>query len=99
MKNILYISVFLSFVVFINAQDKKPIDLEAYSGNSSILLTWEIPDKINLKAIRLFRTQNSFTNYSLIHETSNSIERFLDEEVEGKSSEDLRSYEEIKKYR
>jgi len=84
MKNILYISVFLSFVVFINAQNKKPIDLEAYSGNSSILLTWEIPDKINLKAIRLFRTQNSFTNYSLIHETSNSIERFLDEEVEGK---------------
>ena len=37
-----------------------------------------------MKAIRLFRTQNSFTNYSLIHETSNSIERFLDEEVEGK---------------
>ena len=84
MKKILYISLFLSFVIFINAQDKKPIDLEAYSGNSSILLTWEIPDKINLKAIRLFRTQNSFINYSLINETSNSIERFLDEEVEGK---------------
>ena len=76
MKNILYISLFLSFVVFIYAQDKKPIDLEAYSGNSSILLIWEIPEKINLKAIRLFRTQNSSTNYSLIHETSIQLNDF-----------------------
>ena len=84
MKNILYISVFLSFIVFINAKDIRPIDLEAYSGNFSILLKWEIPDKINLKAIRLYRTQNSFTDYSLIYETSNSIERYLDLEVQGK---------------
>ena len=84
MKNILYISVLLSFVVCIHAQDTKPVDLEAFSGKSSILLTWGIPEKINLKAIRLFRTQNSFSDYSLIYETSNSIERFLDDKVEGK---------------
>ena len=47
-------------------------------------MKWEIPDKINLKAIRLYRTQNSFTDYSLIYETSNSIERYLDLEVQGK---------------
>ena len=84
MKNILYRSILLSFVIFANAQDQRPIDLEAYSGNSSILLRWEIPENINLKEIRLFRTQNSFTNYSLIHETRNSILRFLDLKVEGK---------------
>ena len=84
MKNILYRSIFLSLCVFVNAQDSKPINLEAYSGNSSILLTWEIPEEINVKSIRLFRMQNSFTNHSLIYETSNSIERFLDKEVEGK---------------
>ena len=86
MKNILYRSILLSFVIFANAQDQRPIDLEAYSGNSSILLRWEIPENINLKEIRLFRTQNSFTNYSLIHETRNSILRFLDLKVEGKKT-------------
>ena len=83
MKNILYISVLLFFVC-IHAQDNKPIDLEAFSGNSSILLRWDIPEKINVKEIRLFRTQNSFSDYTLIYETSNSIERFLDDNVEGK---------------
>ena len=84
MKNIIYRSIFLSLCVFVNAQDSKPINLEVYSGNSSILLTWEIPAQINVKSIRLFRMQNSFTNHSLIYETRNYIERFLDEEVEGK---------------
>ena len=83
MKNILYISVLL-FVVCIHAQDTKPIDLEAFSGNSSILLRWDIPEKINVKAVRLFRTQNSFSDYTLIYETSNSIERFLDDKVKGR---------------
>ena len=84
MKNILYRSIFLSLCVFVNAQDSKPINLEAYSGNSSILLTWEIPEEIKVKSIQLFRMQNSFINHYLIYETRNSIERFLDEEVEGK---------------
>ena len=83
MKNIFYISVLL-FVVHIYAQDNEPIDLEAFSGESSILLTWDIPEKINLKAIRIFRTQNSFSDYTMIYETNNSIERFLDDRVEGK---------------
>ena len=83
MKNILYISVLLFFVC-IHAQDNKPIALEAFSGNSSILLRWDIPEKINVKEIRLFRTQNSFSDYTLIYETSSSIERFLDDNVEGK---------------
>jgi hypothetical protein len=83
MKNILYISVLLFFVC-IHAQDNKLIYLEAFSGNSSILLRWDIPEKINVKEIRLFRTQNSFSDYTLIYETSNSIERFLDDNVEGK---------------
>ena len=83
MKNIFYISVLL-FVVHIYAQDNEPIDLEAFSGKSSILLTWDIPEKINLKAIRIFRTQNSFSDYTMIYETNNSIERFLDDRVEGK---------------
>ncbi|MDG2266268.1 MAG: T9SS type A sorting domain-containing protein [Candidatus Marinimicrobia bacterium] len=83
MKNILYISVLLFFVC-IHAQDNKPIDLEAFSGNSSILLRWDIPEKINVKEIRLFRTQNSFSDYTLIYKTSSSIERFLDDNVKGK---------------
>ena len=74
----------LSFCVLINAKDLRPIELEAYSGDSSILLIWEIPEKINIKSIKLFRTQNSFSNYSLIYETNNSNERFLDIEVDGK---------------
>ena len=74
----------LSFCVLVNAKDLRPIELEAYSGDSSILLIWEIPEKINIKSIKLFRTQNSFSNYSLIYETNNSNERFLDIEVDGK---------------
>ena len=84
MKNILYKLMVLSFCVLVNAKDLRPIELEAYSGDSSILLIWEIPEKINIKSIKLFRTQNSFSNYSLIYETNNSNERFLDIEVDGK---------------
>ena len=84
MKNIFYKLMVLSFCILVNAKDLRPIELEAYSGDSSILLIWEIPEKINIKSIKLFRTQNSFSNYSLIYETNNSNERFLDIEVDGK---------------
>ena len=88
MKRISYLSVLFGLFVFapIRSEDNvysQLIDLEAHSGNGSILVVWEIPEKIEVKSVRLSRTQNSFSNAILVFETNTAMDRYLDKEIAG----------------
>ena len=88
MKIIAYLTVLSGLFVFapVRSEDnvyRQLIDLEAHSGNGSILVVWEVPEKIEVQSVRLYRTQNSFSNAILIFETNTATDRYLDEEVAG----------------
>ena len=88
MKRITYLSVLFGLFVFahVRAEDivyNRLIDLEAHSGNGSILIVWEVPDQIEVQSVRLYRTQDSFSNAILVFETNTAIDRYLDQEVVG----------------
>ena len=88
MKRITYLSVLFGLFVFapVRAEDivyNQLIDLEAHSGNGSILIVWEVPDQIEVQSVRLYRTQDSFLNAILVFETNTAIDRYLDQEVVG----------------
>ena len=88
MKRITYLTVLSGLFVFapVRSEDnvyRQLIDLEAHSGNGSILVVWEVPEKIEVQSVRLYRTQNSFSNAILIFETNTFTERYLDKEVAG----------------
>ena len=88
MKIITYLSILFGLFVFVHvrAEDivyNQLIDLEAHSGNGSILIVWELPEKIEVKSVRLYRTQNSFSNAILVFETNTATDRYLDKEVIG----------------
>ena len=88
MKRIAYLTVLFGLFVFAPVRSEENvynqlIDLEAHSGNGSILIVWELPEKIEVKSVRLYRTQNSFSNAILVFETNTATDRYLDEEVIG----------------
>jgi hypothetical protein len=88
MKRIAYLTVLSGLFVFapVRSEDnvyRQLIDLEAHSGNGSILVVWEVPEKIEVQSVRLYRTQNSFSNAILVFETNTATDRYLDEEVAG----------------
>jgi hypothetical protein len=88
MKRIIYLTVLSGLFVFVPiwSEDNlysQLIDLEAHSGNGSILIVWEVPEKIEVQSVRLYRTQNSFSNSILVFETNTSTNRYLDKEVAG----------------
>jgi hypothetical protein len=88
MKRIAYLTVLSGLFVFapVRSEDnvyRQLIDLEAHSGNESILVVWEVPEKIEVQSVRLYRTQNSFSNAILVFETNTATDRYLDEEVAG----------------
>ena len=89
MKRIAYLTVLYGLFVFAPVRSEENvynqlIDLEAHSGNGSILIVWELPEKIEVKSVRLYRTQNSFSNAILVFETNTATDRYLDKEVIGK---------------
>ena len=88
MKRIAYLTVLYGLFVFAPVRSEENvynqlIDLEAHSGNGSILIVWELPEKIEVKSVRLYRTQNSFSNAILVFETNTATDRYLDKEVAG----------------
>jgi len=88
MKRIVYLTVLYWLFVFAPVHSEENvynqlIDLEAHSGNGSILIVWELPEKIEVKSVRLYRTQNSFSNAILVFETNTPTDRYLDKEVIG----------------
>jgi len=88
MKRITYLTVLSGLFVFapVRSEDnvyRQLIDLEAHSGNGSILVVWEVPEKIEVQSVRLYRTQNSFSNAILVFETNTATDRYLDKEVAG----------------
>ena len=88
MRRITYLTVLLGLFVFAPVRSKdnvyrQLIDLEAHSGNGSILVVWEVPEKIEVKSARLYRTQNSFSNAILVFDTNTAKDRYLDKEVAG----------------
>jgi len=88
MKRITYLTVLSGLFVFapVRSEDnvyRQLIDLEAHSGNGSILVVWEVPEKIEVQSVRLYRTQNSFSNAILVFETNTATDRYLDKEVIG----------------
>ena len=88
MKRIAYLTVLYWLFVFapVHSEDNvynQLIDLEAHSGNGSILIVWELPEKIEVKSVRLYRTQNSFSKAKLVFETNAATDRYLDKEVVG----------------
>ena len=88
MKRIAYLTILYGLFVFAPVRSEENIysqliDLEAHSGNGSILIVWELPEKIEVKSVRLHRTQNSFSNAILVFETNTATDRYLDEEVIG----------------
>ena len=88
MKIIAYLTVLSGLFVFapVRSEDNvysQLIDLEAHSGNGSILVVWEVPEKIEVQSVRLYQTQNSFSNAILVFETNTATDRYLDEEVAG----------------
>jgi hypothetical protein len=88
MKRIAYLTVLSGLFVFapVRSEDnvyRQLIDLEAHSGNESILVVWELPEKIEVQSVRLYRTQNSFSNAILVFETNTATDRYLDKEVAG----------------
>jgi len=88
MKRITYLTVLSGLFVFapVRSEDnvyRQLIDLEAHSGNGSILMVWEVPEKIEVQSVRLYRTQNSFSNAILVFETNTATDRYLDKEVAG----------------
>ena len=88
MKRIAYLTVLYGLSVFTPIRSEENIynqliDLEAHSGNGSILIVWELPEKIEVKSVRLYRTQNSFSNAILVFETNTATDRYLDKEVIG----------------
>jgi len=88
MKRIAYLTVLYGLFVFTPVRSEENIynqliDLEAHSGNGSILIVWELPEKIDVKSVRLYRTQNSFSNAILVFETNKATDRYLDKEVIG----------------
>ena len=88
MKRIAYLTVLYGLFVFTPVRSEENIynqliDLEAHSGNGSILIVWELPEKIEVKLVRLYRTQNSFSNAILVFETNTATDRYLDKEVIG----------------
>ena len=88
MKRIAYLTVLFGLFVFAPVRSEENvynqlIDLEAHSGNGSILIVWELPEKIEVKSVRLYRTQNSFSNAILVFETNTATDRYLDKEVIG----------------
>ena len=88
MRRITYLTVLLGLFVFapVRSEDnvyRQLIDLEAHSGNGSILVVWEVPEKIEVKSVRLYRTQNSFSNAILVFDTNTAKDRYLDKEVAG----------------
>jgi len=88
MKRITYLTVLSGLFVFasVRSEDnvyRQLIDLEAHSGNGSILIVWEVPEKIEIQSVRLYRTQNSFSNAILVFETNTATDRYLDKEVAG----------------
>jgi len=88
MKRISYLTVLSGLFVFapVRSEDnvyRQLIDLEAHSGNESILVVWEVPEKIEVQSVRLYRTQNSFSNAILVFETNTATDRYLDKEVAG----------------
>ncbi len=88
MKRIAYLTVLSGLFVFapVRSEDnvyRQLIDLEAHSGNESILVVWEVPEKIEVQSVRLYRTQNSFSNAILVFETNTVTDRYLDKEVAG----------------
>ena len=88
MKRITYLTVLSGLFVFapVRSEDnvyRQLIDLEAHSGNGSILVVWEVPEKIEVQSVRLYRTQNSFSNAKLVFETNTATDRYLDKEVAG----------------
>jgi len=88
MKRIAYLTVLSGLFVFapVRSEDnvyRQLIDLEAHSGNGSILVVWEVPERIEVQSVRLYRTQNSFSNAVLVFETNTATDRYLDKEVAG----------------
>ena len=88
MKRITYLTVLSGLFVFapVRSEDnvyRQLIDLEAHSGNGSILVVWEVPEKIEVQSVRLYRTKNSFSNAILVFETNTATDRYLDKEVAG----------------
>ena len=88
MKKITYLLVLFGLFVFapVRSEDivyNQLIDLEAHSGNGSILVVWEVPDEIELQSVKLYRTQGSFSNAILVFETNKVVDRYLDQEVVG----------------
>jgi len=88
MKRIAYLTVLSGLFVFapVRSEDnvyRQLIDLEAHSGNESILVVWEVPEKIEVQSVKLYRTQNSFSNAILVFETNTATDRYLDKEVIG----------------
>ena len=88
MKRITYLTVLSGLFVFAPVQSednvyRQLIDLEAHSGNGSILVVWEVPEKIEVQSVRLYRTKNSFSNAILVFETNTATDRYLDKEVAG----------------
>ena len=88
MKRIAYLTVLYGLFVFAPVRSEENvynqlIDLEAHSGNGSILIVWELPEKIEVKSVKLYRTQNSFSNAILVFETNTATDRYLDKEVIG----------------
>ena len=88
MKRISYLTVLYGLIVLTPVRSEENIynqliDLEAHSGNGSILIVWELPEKIDVKSVRLYRTQNSFSNAILVFETNKATDRYLDKEVIG----------------
>jgi len=88
MKRIAYLTVLYGLFVFVPVRSEDTvysqiIDLEAHSGNGSILIVWEVPEKIEVQSVRVYRTQNSFSNSILVFETNTATDRYLDKEVTG----------------
>jgi hypothetical protein len=88
MKRITYLTVLSGLFVFAPVQSednvyRQLIDLEAHSGNGSILVVWEVPEKIEVQSVRLYRTKNSFSNAILVFEANRATDRYLDKEVAG----------------
>jgi len=88
MKRITYLTVLSGLFVFAPVQSEDNvyrllIDLEAHSGNGSILVVWEVPEKIEVQSVRLYRTKNSFSNAILVFEANRATDRYLDKEVAG----------------
>jgi hypothetical protein len=66
--------------LLVGAENKEDmiIKLNAFSGHSSILLTWDIPEKEIISSVRIFRSFNMMSTYEIIDLEGLINDRYLD---------------------